>query len=287
MDSGQSKITKPKLARSQVRLRVLAARSPLLSPFGVMNVWAIGKVLRARHAAARVRSLGGQVSLLPKQGELLVDPEYAYNESMVLGWHRAAFGDTSALRVSFSGSRITDADLVCLDGFRRIYMLSLDNTLVTDAGLDFLAARSEIQTLSLKGNNITDAGLKLLEGLANLKSLDLSDTKVTDQGLAHLEGLGMLTELNLPANSNHRCGTRSRQEDTAPSSNPLGRHTGQRSLRGTASRSCARAAFLPTTADEEQNGDRHLATSRFVARLSSFGSEPVPVLLEPLKTTRR
>ncbi len=197
MDSGQSKITKPKLARSQVRLRVLAALLLLLSPFGVMNVWAIGKVLRARHAAARVRSLGGQVSLLPKQGELLVDPEYAYNESMVLGWHRAAFGDTSALRVSFSGSRITDADLVCLDGFRRIYMLSLDNTLVTDAGLDFLAARSEIQTLSLKGNNITDAGLKLLEGLANLKSLDLSDTKVTDQGLAHLEGLGMLTELNL------------------------------------------------------------------------------------------
>jgi hypothetical protein len=187
---------KTRLTPAQLRQRVLLLVLLLLSPFAAMNLWAIGKVLRARHAASAITSLGGQVFLIAKPGEMIIDPAVA-DESGVLGWHRSAFGDTSAVAVSFSGLKINDADLGNLNGINKVYEVCLDGTPITDAALDFLATRTEIRCLSLKDTSVTDAGLKKLKGLANLRRLWLDGTKITDAGLSQLNGLNMLTGLRL------------------------------------------------------------------------------------------
>lgn len=183
-------------ARPPIRLRVLLAILLLSSPFGAWNLWAFGTVMRAHYAVSRIESLGGQVLLSAKAADLMIDPT-ALDESVVLGWHRFAFGETSAASVSFSGLPIVDADLSCLDGFQKVYAVTLDNTPITDAGLDFLKGHTELRGVSVEGTAITDAGIKKLEGLTNLCNLRLCGTKITDAGLESLEGLNMLTALNL------------------------------------------------------------------------------------------
>ena len=183
-------------ARQQTRLRVMLAILLLLSPFAVWNLWEFSKVMRARYAVGRIESLGGRVFLNVEAIDALMDP-IGVNESVMLGWQRRLFGDTSAGSISLSGLPITDADLGCLNGFQKIYGICLDDTPITDAGLDFLAGRAELQYLSLRGTGVTDSGLKKLTALIYLSSLQLSGTKITDDGLKYLERFNMLTDLKL------------------------------------------------------------------------------------------
>jgi hypothetical protein len=189
--NAKSNAIKTKLAPSQIRFRVLLVILLLLSPFGAVNLWAVGKVIRAKCAVSKITSLGGQVVLGP---DLSVFPTAC---DIVLGWHRSVFGDTSATSVSFLGLPIHDADLHSLDGLGNVYGLCLDNTPITDAGLDILKTRTEIRFLSLKNTAVTDAGLQKLERMSNLQRLSLDGTKITDAGLAHLKGLNVLSDLSL------------------------------------------------------------------------------------------
>src|SRR5438270_3236639 len=72
--------------------------------------------------------------------------------------------------------------------------IDLSETKVTDAGLKELAGFKHLAALSLGGTPVTDKGLAELAGLAQLESLFLNDTHVTDAGL---KALAALTQLRL------------------------------------------------------------------------------------------
>jgi len=79
-----------------------------------------------------------------------------------------------------------------------VIMLVLSrNKKVTDAELVHLEGLTELQNLILWGTQVSDAGLVHLEGLTKLKAVSLAETKVTDAGLVHLRGLVNLTQLYL------------------------------------------------------------------------------------------
>jgi hypothetical protein len=99
--------------------------------------------------------------------------------------------------VSFYEPRVSDAELECLKGLKRLRKLQLAGTKITDAGLDHVKDMTELQSLGLAGTNVTDAGLKHLERLHGLQVLGLGETNVTDAGLEHLKGLSQLQTLCL------------------------------------------------------------------------------------------
>ena len=186
MESKQDGDAAGKPARSRVRLWIMVLLLLALLPFGVANLWAAGRLLRAKYAASQIEGLGGTVIFFPEPGRAA--GTFASRWLLV--------GDNSTL-VHMTGPKIGDADLRCLDGFSNIYILCLDDTSITDAGLASIASRKEIQFLSLKNTAITDAGLKELKQLSTLRHLDLSGTKVTDAGVAQLTGLSVLVESSL------------------------------------------------------------------------------------------
>jgi hypothetical protein len=96
---------------------------------------------------------------------------------------QAPFG----LNLSFT--RITDAGLKELAGFKQLQALDLGETKITGAGLKELASLKQLQVLDLGFAKVTDAGLKGLAGLKQLQTLVLGDTKITDAGLKELAGL--------------------------------------------------------------------------------------------------
>ncbi len=101
------------------------------------------------------------------------------------------------IRVSLSGTNVTDADLKELSGLKDLQTLDLGRTQVTDAGLKELSGLKNLQTLDLSGTQVTDAGLKELSGLKNLRTLLLQGTKVTQAGLKELSGLTNLQTISV------------------------------------------------------------------------------------------
>ena len=73
----------------------------------------------------------------------------------------------------------------------------LSQTKLTNAGLKELAGFKNLATLHIGGTMVTDAGLKELTAFKNLTTLDLGDIKVTDAGLKELTALKSLTTLHL------------------------------------------------------------------------------------------
>ena len=67
-------------------------------------------------------------------------------------------------------------------------MLILSGTQVTDAGLVHLQGLKKLGGLILTDTQITDAGLVHLQRLESLSALRLDETKVTDAGLALFKG---------------------------------------------------------------------------------------------------
>ena len=67
-------------------------------------------------------------------------------------------------------SRVTDSDLVHLNGLVNLSGLMLDNTDITDAGLAHLKEMSHLETVFLRKTRVTDAGVNDLQhALPNAK----------------------------------------------------------------------------------------------------------------------
>ncbi len=102
------------------------------------------------------------------------------------------------ISVDLQRTKVTDADLVHLDGLTQLKSLDLSQTKVTDAGLLHLKGLPHLLDLKLDLTpKITDAGLVHLKELTELQKLDLWFTNVTDAGLVHLKGLTHLRDLKL------------------------------------------------------------------------------------------
>lgn len=93
--------------------------------------------------------------------------------------------------------KISDSELVILEGFIHLQWLSLDGTGITDAGLVHLKGMSQLTWLCLDRTQVSDLGLVHLKGLPQLKHLSLQQTNVTDSGLLHLKELTRLHDLDL------------------------------------------------------------------------------------------
>ena len=106
-------------------------------------------------------------------------------------WLRKLHGDEhlgDVVVVALRGPRITDAELVHLNGLTKLEWLEFRAaTHITDAGLVHLKGLTTLEVLWLDGSPITDAGLANLKGLTRLGTLMLKDTQVTDKGVKQLQ----------------------------------------------------------------------------------------------------
>jgi hypothetical protein len=102
-----------------------------------------------------------------------------------------------AIRVSFWGTKVTDAYLKQLAPLTHLQLLDLRGTPVTDAGLKELPALPALSEVDLSETQVTDAGLKELARLPRLDSLHLDKTRVTDAGLKELAKLKQLRSVRL------------------------------------------------------------------------------------------
>ena len=85
-------------------------------------------------------------------------------------------------------TKVTDAGLKALAGFKNLKELHLEGTGISDAGLDHLKGLTSLEYLNLYNTKVTDAGLSKLTGLTKIKSLYLWQTGVTKAGVASLKG---------------------------------------------------------------------------------------------------
>lgn len=85
-------------------------------------------------------------------------------------------------------TKVTDAGLKALAGFKNLKELHLEGTGISDAGLDHLKGLTSLEYLNLYNTKVTDAGLSKLTGLTKIKSLYLWQTGVTKAGVALLKG---------------------------------------------------------------------------------------------------
>jgi hypothetical protein len=129
--------------------------------------------------------------------------------------------------VDLDETRVTDNDLVRLQGLPRLRALSLNSTNIGDAGLKNLRGLTSLEELALSATDVTDAGLAHLRGLSNLRTLDLDASRgvaaiqsavsgsgparpgrvgkprlrITNAGLADIQGLTNLVNLDLTGNA--------------------------------------------------------------------------------------
>jgi hypothetical protein len=107
-------------------------------------------------------------------------------------------------------SRLTDADLACIDGLAALKTVLLIETHLTDASLAQLATLPALETLYLGGTqtdregvtrvgglNFTNAGLKHLAKLKSLRTLVLASAGFGDAGIDSINGLTDLRSLGL------------------------------------------------------------------------------------------
>jgi hypothetical protein len=62
------------------------------------------------------------------------------------------------IKITFAGSRVSDADLAMLKRFPRLRTLDLSRTQITDAGLQHLKGLQQLEQVTLTGTRVTDAG---------------------------------------------------------------------------------------------------------------------------------
>jgi hypothetical protein len=93
--------------------------------------------------------------------------------------------------LSLTGSGITDAGLVHLEGLKNLEDLTLDGTSIEGPGLVHLRRMRKLKSLSLAGSPVDDRAVEHLESLTSLESLDLrfdmsEETKVSEVGRRRL-----------------------------------------------------------------------------------------------------
>jgi Protein kinase domain len=99
--------------------------------------------------------------------------------------------------LGLQGTKITDAGLKHVAGFKKMFQLYLGQTAVTDAGLKELATLERLEHLGLENTQITDVGVNTIVKLKNLKYLNIGGTAVTDGCLKDVGGLPQLGMLCL------------------------------------------------------------------------------------------
>lgn len=103
----------------------------------------------------------------------------------------------SSLCLNLSGTRVSNAGLVHLQGLAGLGYLNLSGTSVSSAGLVHLERLAGLKYLNLSGTNVSGDGLEHLQGLDDLEELHLQNVMLGDAGLSHLAGLPRLRLLNL------------------------------------------------------------------------------------------
>ena len=94
-------------------------------------------------------------------------------------------------------TKVGDAGMKHLCGFRQLRELFIGNTAVAGPGVEALACLPKLETVSLDRSSITDAALGHLKYLVHLRELDLSGAeKLNGTGLAALKGLTNLAKLD-------------------------------------------------------------------------------------------
>ena len=163
----------------------------------VLTLFCIGPGGYVAYEQAKARRQKAEVEAIERfGGQLGFDREVPFRSATI----RQILGDESFGKlssVSFTGTEVTDADLVRLGGLTNLVTLDLDNTQVTDTGLVHLAGMTKLKTLLLGNTAVTDASLMHLANLRKLEGLSLYHTQVTDAGLVHLASLNRLTYLDL------------------------------------------------------------------------------------------
>lgn len=99
--------------------------------------------------------------------------------------------------ISLNDTDVSDAELEHLTGLSNLEFLRLDNTQVGDEGLEYLGGLTKIQRLWLDNTQVGDAGVEQLRAMTQLEYLGLDNTHVGDAGLEHLRGLTNLQHLYL------------------------------------------------------------------------------------------
>jgi Leucine-rich repeat (LRR) protein len=127
-----------------------------------------------------------------KELQLIVDPKHSGDLSPL-----ADLGPTDLQELILNKTKVSDAELIHLEGLTSLEQLHLNKTLITDEGLVHLKELGQLKLLHVHDTKVTDAGLEHLEELKSLQRLDIGQTQVTDAGLVHLKGLTNLKGLNI------------------------------------------------------------------------------------------
>ncbi len=200
--SSQSGNPRPKLRWYQYSLRTLFLVMTLFASACSWYGYEMNEAAKRRAAIENIVEAGGFV-------------EYCTDHPLTRGrpprwfsWMRKLHGDEylgNAVGVFFDTDeesnaerpRITDAQLVNLEGLKNLEIVLIVEPQITDAGLVHLRDLTNLKELWLISNRISDAGLVNLKGLTNLEVLKISAEEITDAGMEHLERLPKLRYLSL------------------------------------------------------------------------------------------
>ncbi len=99
--------------------------------------------------------------------------------------------------IDLHGTRVTDADLVMLEGLTQLKTLNLYDTPITDAALAHMSGLVRLEVLHLSSTAINGSGLQYLARLPALREVNLHKTQVSDDSMQYLAGLANLWKLTL------------------------------------------------------------------------------------------
>jgi hypothetical protein len=84
---------------------------------------------------------------------------------------------------SLQGTKITDAGMRHVAGFKHMHQLYLGQTAITDAGVKELANCHQLSFLGLENTQVTDAGIHALANLKSLRYLNVGGIAISDASL--------------------------------------------------------------------------------------------------------
>jgi len=113
-------------------------------------------------------------------------------------WGLKPFAANAVLKQLFlEGTKVTDASLPLIGGFKQLESLDLSRLPVTDNGLAAVVGLRNLKTLFLTGCQVSDACLPHLRGLKQLEMLDAEGSRITPDGIKKLRTT--LPKLKLPS----------------------------------------------------------------------------------------
>ncbi len=198
--SSQSDSPRPKRRWYQYSLRTLFLVMTLFAIACSWYAYEMNEAAKRRAAIEKIVEAGGFVEYCTDHPKTRGRPPRWFS------WVRKLHGDEylgNAVGVFFitdeesnaERPRITDAQLVHLEGLKNLEIALIVEPQITDAGLVHLRGLTNLKELWLISNRISDAGLVNLKGLTNLEVLTISSEEITDAGTEHLEHLPKLRYL--------------------------------------------------------------------------------------------